>query len=235
VSLVLGAAHVASVPTVFSIANPVGLSVHLAGIPNYVPRDIGSPAEYHRLARLNLGNSLGYKPHLQLVTTPQLIYPLEPEYTLLSVNMTAGVTVTIDEIASSTTLIPKAAPYDRNPADWTRALSGSFIGPTSPTSPWSYTVPAGRKLWLSTATVQISRIIAASAIGGASASMARNGVNLVNVENWSNTPGVWQQNSVIGAPLVLVAGETLSAQYSNPDTGGYIHASCNATGFLFDS
>jgi hypothetical protein len=233
VSLTLGAAHVASVPTVFSIANPVGLSVHLAGIPNYVPRDIGTPAEYHRLARLNLGNSLGYKPHLQLVTTPQLIYPLEPEYTLLSVNMTSGVTVTIDEIASSTTLIPKAAPYDRSATVWSQAGIQFPTEPFGATTLWTYTVPAGRMLWIAAAHLSIVRTVVATTNASAHMHIQRGGVDVFNIYDYSNVALSRADKSLDPDGMVLLAGETIACTYQSGSTAGQHLFMGNATGYSF--
>jgi hypothetical protein len=231
--LALGAAHVASVPTVFSIANPVGLSVHMTGIPNYVPRDVGSPSEFHRLARLNLGNSLGYKQHLALVTTPQLIYPIEPEYTLLSVNMIAGVTVTIDEIASSTTLIPKAAPYDRAATTWSQTGIQFPTEPSGTVTLWTYTVPAGRLLWIAAADLSILRTVVATANASAHMHLQRGGVDVLSLYDYTNVALSRSDKSLGPDGLVLLASETLTCTYASGSTGGQHLFIGNATGYSF--
>ncbi len=75
----------------------------------------------------------------------------------------------------------------------------------------------------------------ATTIAGAAASISRNGTVVASVSHYSNVVGVQLSAGLQGGPLVLVAGETLSTQYSNGDNGGFVGAGLVASGFLFDA
>lgn len=216
----------------FSIANPVGLVATITSIPSYVPRDIGTPIEYHRLARLNLGNSLGYKEHLRLVTSPQVIYPIDPEYTLLSVNMLSPIVVAIDEIASSTTLIPKPDPWDRSPVAFVQRNVANTGGIASATL-WTYTVPAGRMLVVAAAELTCARQTVATGAGTLSMALRRATIQVAEIFDIENVAGIKQRSEVAPGGLVLFPGEVLSADYANSNTGGNHLVTATATGYTF--
>jgi hypothetical protein len=235
VALTLGTRHVVTGAGQFSIAQPVGLVVAIAGVPSYVARTSTLPVEYTKLAHIHLGTSLGWQSRIDVVLSPQLVYPIPNELTLLRHTLLTGETATIDEIATSSTLPVHLDPWDRNPADWTRAANIEAIGPTGVTSPWTYTVPSGKKLWLASAYARAARLYTGSAIGGAYAQISRNSVVVCALGYFGATPGLEQTAQLNGGPIVLAAGETLVSQYSNADTGGYVRLSMVATGFLFDA
>ncbi|HZM54126.1 MAG TPA: hypothetical protein VFC03_03780 [Acidimicrobiales bacterium] len=234
-TLTLGATHVVSVPTVFTIDTPIGLSVHLANIPNYVPRDVGSPVERHGLGRLNLGNSLGYSQHIPLVTSPQLIYPLQPEYTLCSVNMVQGATVTVDEIASSSSWPMKAMPWDRNPTAWQQQGVQTFAGSVADTLGWSYTVPAGRKLMLTHLECRTLRSALATTLNTTYSYANINGSMVLNAIEQVNTLGTVVVDAMQSSPQYILPGGLITWRYLSLDVGGTHNVYGFAAGFIFDA
>lgn len=233
-TLTLGAAHVCSVPTVFTIAQPIGVSVHLSGVPSYVPHDVGSPSEYHGLGRLNFGNSLGYRPHVQLVTSPQLVYPLDPELTLVSVNMLSGITVTLDEIVRPAAVSVPNMPWDRNPAPL--ILGGSYFtaGGIGVTQLWTYTVPTGRKLFVAGLHCYTVRQTQATTPGLTYVRALIGGLVACWLAAATNTIGehTYEESSI---GLVLPAGTVISGDHSSSDVGGQYFSSVQGTGYLFDA
>ena len=234
-TLTLGAHHSCSVPTLFTTSQPVGLVLTLGSIPNYIPRDVGTPVEYHRIGRINLGNALGYKFHIPLTNTPQLIYPLEPEYTLLQVNQHAGITVGIDEIASSTSLMPKPQYFDRNPTSIQVNQFSVVSGAAAETVMWTYTVPTGRKLMLAHYEVRVVRAATSTAFGNMQAYGYVNTVQMLNAIDVENVVGRIVTDSLNAGALLLQAGEYVRASYFSGDTGGTHYVRVMALGTEFDS
>jgi hypothetical protein len=232
VTLTLGATHVVSVPTVFSISQPIGLSTHLTNVPNYVPHQSGSPSEYHGIGRLNLGNSLGYQLQLPLGLLNQLFYPLPDELTLCSVNMAAGITVTVDEIVRPAAVPVLNMPWDRTPLPMAQnsvqAPAGGGTG-----SFWSYTVPTGRRLVLASLQVYANRINVAAPVGQCYVQVTRGGTVILQLLSQANTVGLLEHEEMGMGGLVLNPGEVLAATWNNGDTGGQRWVAALATGYTF--
>jgi hypothetical protein len=231
-TLTLGGHHVVTGAGQFAIAQPVGLVVSIAGIPNYVARDTPTPVRYKQLAFINLGNALGWQPRIAIEHIPQIFYPIQPEFTLIRHNLLAGETATIDEIATSTTLMPKAAPYDRSPTVWTQSANVTFAGGAGGTL-WTYTVPAGRMLYVSTLQVSLLRISVATAAGTTDVLVTRAASSVLVLNSLLNTVGVFDHAELASDGLVLQPGEVLAASYFSADTGGTHNATAYASGYTF--
>jgi hypothetical protein len=231
-ALTLGAHHVQVGTGQFAIAQPVGLVVSVSGIPAYVARDSPTPVLYHRMGWLNLGHALGWQQKIDLVHVPQLVYPVAPEFTILRVNLLAGETATVDEIASSTSTQALMQPWDRSPVGVTLQAVQNEAGSQSVTL-WTYTVPVGRMLFLATAMLSIVRTAAATAPLQASPAITRNGLPLLEIVDYTNIVNTEKTQSLAPGGMVLLPGEVLGATYFSNDAGGSRLVTALASGFTF--
>lgn len=232
-TLTLGGHHVVTGAGQFAIAQPVGLVVSIAGIPNYVARDTPTPVRYKQLAFINLGNALGWQPRIAIEHIPQIFYPIEPEFTLLRHNLLAGETATIDEIATSTTLMARPDPWDRSPTSWSQTGIQFPTEPSAATTLWTYTVPAGRLLWIAAADLSIVRTIVATTNASAHMHLQRGGVDVLNLYDYTNVALSRSDKSLGPDGLVLLSGETIACTYQSGSIGGQHLFLGNATGYSF--
>jgi hypothetical protein len=234
-ALVLGPSHVAAAPAQFTIAKPLGLVLTSSGIPNFIPRDPWTPTEYHHIGRINLGNSLGMQQHVSIVLSPQLVYPLADELTLVNVSMQPGMTVTIDEIVRPAVPNSSLDPWDRGATAWSEFLSLNVPGPTSPAVvAWTYTVPAGKILMVDIARLRNTRTAVATGLAANQCFIAIGGQDMLNNVLAGNTVGDLREQ-LLTNPVTLLAGETISATYRNSDTGGSLAMELVAHGLLFNA
>lgn len=234
-ALTLGATHIVSVPTVFTIAQPLGLSVHLANVPAFVPRDIGSPSEYHGVCRLNLGNNLGYQQHIQVVTSPQLIYPLPAELTLCSVNQHTGVTVTVDEIVRPAAAAAVSDPWDRSPAPFNLGSEFFLPAPSGQRTLFTYTVPAGRLAAITSIKPMLSRNGNAAGTGAAHTWVSINGAHVEGLYAQDTVVQAVWQTDMAGGPLIVPAGTVI--QGFDVNTSGTVTYTTHTEvlGYLFNT
>ena len=234
-TLTLGAHHHATGPALFTISTPIGLVVTLSTIPNYVPADVYNPTEYHGLGRLNVGNSLGYLPHVSLVTPLQLVYPLPDELTLLRVGPVQGLTVDIDEIVRPAVLTSSKMPWDRTP---TLIVLGANVASSpggSVVTHWTYTVPTGKKLLITKAKVAAVRWTAATTLSYFASNIAVGGAQIAFAFGISNVIGTEIHDDQEGGTLTLQAGSVLTGQSQDTSTGGSYNVSHIVNGTLFDA
>jgi hypothetical protein len=218
-----------------TIATPVGLVVTSSSIPNYVPRGTGTPTEWHSLGRINLGNALGYFERIRIQLSPQVIYPIPDEMTLLSTNQAAGVTYGIDEIVSSASLPTRLEPWDRTPTQVSSQSTAQYAGGTGQTQTWTYTVPTGKKLWLARAAAHVARDTAATTVGMAGALIFADGRNLCQAVLRSNVLGAQDRDELNGGPFILSAGQAIAGYATVSDTGGLVTITLTMAGFTFDA
>jgi hypothetical protein len=234
VTLTLGAHHHCTGPALFTISTPIGLVVSLSTIPNYVPADVFNPTEYHGLGRLNVGNSLGYLPHVSLVTPVQLVYPLPDELTLLRVGPVNGLTVDIDEIVRPAVLTSTKMPWDRSLSAVTQQADTVTTGTQAGTI-WTYTVPTGKKLWVSGGQVRMIRLGAATASSVNTCDITRNNLIVAQVRSYDNVVHQTLDDALEADGMVLNAAEVLAAHYAINDTGGNWLATAWLHGYTFDA
>jgi hypothetical protein len=235
VALTVGATHTLSGTGQVAIATPIGLSIATAGIPSWVARAPGTPTTYHGLGKLSVGHALGWQAPVDLELVPQLVYPLPTEYTLLGYTFLAGLTVTVGELVAPAPLNSSLQPWDRAPAAWTAGAAAGFSGGTTTTTMWTYTVPAGRKLWLARATARLWHYIVPTTAGVALVQVLLNSAQMLYAECRNGVLGEQHSDDLQGGPLILPAGSVLSASVTNTDSGGGVIASADASGFLFDA
>jgi len=235
VTLNLGAHHHCTAPALFTISTPIGLVVSLSTIPAYVPRDVFTPVEYHGLGRLNVGNSLGFLPHVPLVTPVQLVYPLPDELTLLRVGPVNGLTVDIDEIVRPAVVAVPLMPWDRTPLPVHQNAIGLLGGAAGTSTAWTYTVPAGKKLYVASVRSTVQRTAVATALGQVQAYISDSVTQLCQAILVPNTVGAMVRDEGSMAGLIYPAGSVITASWGNSDAGGFCYVQNVLNGYTFDA
>lgn len=217
------------------IASPVGLRFTLSGNTPAAHVQFGSPTRWYGMGRVAIGNVDGWVQHVRLQFLEQLVYPLPDSMTSLAYTLPSGITLTVRELVGNSYLNRMADPWDRNPAALTWRNAPSVVGGTGDTINWTYTVPAGRKLWVSKLAVYCIRQIVCQTVAYSVSYITLNGVQCVSAVLVGNTYGDQTRDEVPGGALVLKAGDALVARYVNYDTGGYVWCEAGLTGTLFDA
>jgi hypothetical protein len=210
------------------------LQVLFTNVPQIVGSDPGDVPVLHRAGRLQLGNADGFLPPVQLTSVATLLYPLPDALTLLSWTLAPGAVAVATELVSSSVASLKQ-PWDRNATPFGYASTPFVFGGTGLVTTWSFTVPAGRLLYVSSARVSIRRTAAASAVGIDTAQISSGFGYLASAALYSNVIGDSQSDQLQGAPLIIPAGFVVSGGYNNSDTGGQIGFEIAMTGFTFDA
>lgn len=166
---------------------------------------------------------LDYGP--QGVYADRIRYHLEP-----------GVVATL--YADSVTDVPppsnSLSPWDRNMLPISRYAQIGQSGGTAQTTYWTYTVPAGRNLWIGMGDVAVQRTAIATTLASAHAWLLIDGVFFPLASHFGpNTIGASDRDQLQSA-LILPAGKVISAQGVNGDTGGSVVLTFLMSGFLFD-
>lgn len=218
---------------VVAISSPIGLKIALASIPSTESADFTRPPQFYDLGQLSVGNLDGWLDPVSLRRTAQLVYPLADGFTQLGYDLVGTTTATVDELVGVVT--PSTlAPWDRNatPIAFT-PLVVVLPGGTAALSQWTYTVPAGKKLYVQHLEVRLDRSAVASVNGTVSGNVRVDNVAVLLANSTSNIVGIldrWQ----LDGPLVLAAGQTLLWRTANSDTGGSASASIGIVAFTFD-
>lgn len=233
VTLTAGATHTVSGTGTSSVATPRGLKVDLTVIPSFLGSDAGTPREYYNAGRINVGNSHGYEPHIDIVCDPQLVYPLSDAITLLAWDFAPGITAVITELLGPAPV--SLAPWDRNPLWWRMGNNAAMAGPTSSIAAWTYTVPAGRRLLVKQVSMILTRSTVATTFAGAQGVISIDAVTVFKVDLRSNVVAAQDRHELLADALLLTAGQVIAASYSNGDTGGNVQADARALGLLFDA
>lgn len=140
----------------------------------------------------------------------------------------------VDDLADVMLPNSSLAPYDRGGAAWSQGARLSVAGGAVATM-WTYTVPAGRILLVGNAEVASTRLTAATASVQFEVQMWRGSIRLLDLIDRKNTPFEVLRDTLAPGYLILLAGETISADYSNNDTGGTVLVNAHASGLLFNA
>ena len=81
--------------TPIDLVGATGVLVTVSGIPDGADEQFGSPAKYHRLGRVTLGNDVGWMPSFDLEHNPLLIMPLPAGVTRTIVTVRPPITATV--------------------------------------------------------------------------------------------------------------------------------------------
>lgn len=126
-------------------------------------------------------------------------------------------------------------PWDRNMALWQQASTPVSTPGAGAVVVWTYTVPAGRKLWVSRALVRCYRSAVPTAAVQLYSQLLINGAKFLFAALQGAPQDQYVSDEHAGAPVILPAGTVLDAYSNNQDTGGTARHVLEAYGFLFDS
>jgi hypothetical protein len=164
----------------------------------------------------------------------QVIYPLPDQCDIVAYDIVAGAHLTIVELVGAVTPL-SVEPWDRNPTPFNQLAFANPTGGGGVVTMWSYTVPTGRRLLLSSARAQMIRRIAATTPNYTAAWIELNGSYFVWLQTSHQTIGSQHTAEMQAGPVVLSAGHTLVAKYVIDETGGSLFTSIAAAGTLFDA
>lgn len=116
---------------------------------------------------------------------------------------------------------PRAAWYDRNPTTVTLIYSTRNVAPHASTSRGSYTVPQGKKAFVSNIYIELLRSAAATTVGVAYALVQTLYTGLLVVSHEKNAVGdrEWADRAADG---LVGAGNSLEIRTADASTGGTI-------------
>jgi hypothetical protein len=219
-----------------AIAQPVGLRLQLAGIPAAsVNRRARIPVEYFGIGDLAVGNADGWGQRVPLRFAQQVVYPLPDSMSVLAYDLVAGLTVTATELTAPAVAVPTTEVWQRNPAAAT--FLSYFWNPAGQpsTNPYTYQVPPGRRLQLTSLRATLTRIgtVPAASINVAQAYWQLDGVGQLVTTFLSG--GLMYSQDVLNGPLWLPALAAIRCFYYNSETAGGTYATLSFAGTLFDA
>jgi hypothetical protein len=217
-----------------ALARARGLSISVGTIPAYIGRSVGLPTDFFHLGHVNLGHAFGWGPDIRISKNSQMIYPIDPEWTLLGWSVISGLTMTADEIVVPPVLPSSLMPWDRNPVPVTLRGANGFAGGAGGNL-FVYTVPVNKKLWIATGDLMLTRTNTATAVTSTSLTFQRTWVEVLTVLDFANVQFQPLRASLSPDGLVLSAGEQFMATYASGDTGGFHSAVADTTAYLFDA
>ena len=216
-----------------TIASPAQLVVAVTLQPSLGRNGKANPPNLFDIALLTPGDPNGWYGAIPVSENPMVI-PMPAGCTRLGYACLYGAQLSVAEVAA----VPVTAslmPWDRNPTVWTQFAQPIANGGTSDTYPWTYTVPAGRKLMLAGATCQAVRQNIGSPGFIEGCDIQVNGTAIASAVSGQNVAGNQEIGAAGGVGLLLVAGSVIRAHYANGDTGGSILYTMAASGYTFDA
>lgn len=125
--------------------------------------------------------------------------------------------------------------YDRNPTDVFNFTSQNALAPHALTNRWTYTVPAGRKAYLSNAFTIIHIVTAATTAGQRSARITTPSVTFfLNRSVYANAVDTVDQANN-GGTVLLLAGDASSGADVDVSTGGTVDFLYGSSATEFDA
>jgi hypothetical protein len=217
------------------ISGPIGLKVALAAIPAGAGKLAGPVPEYYGLGRIVVGNGDGWHPALFLKHQAGLFYPLPDSLTSLSWILTGGVTATVTELVPAPPLNSSLAPWDRGATPQWRFTHVVQNGSIGNTTAWTFTVPTGSILLVTSARVRCRRYQAASSLGSQALFITSGAGTLCQLQMFDNAIGAMVSDEMQGGSVILTAGFALTGTYSSADVGGGVFLDIGFQGVLFNA
>jgi hypothetical protein len=229
-----GAVHQLAGTGVVSIAAPIGVRWHVTARPSYLGSRPGQPLSIEGMGRFAFGDASSFGNDVQLTHVDQLVYPLVGGVTRMGYTLENGVAATLTELVQ----VPDRsalAVYDRNPVPVGQASLAWNPANTAQAAAFVYTVPAGRRLMLTSASVQHLRVGAtpAATLATAFGCIEIAGTWLL-VSCWLGFQAATAQANAPG-PLYLPAGTLIRGMYYNTETSGGVYTTLSYAGTLFDA
>lgn len=217
-----------------AVSNLAGVRVLVSAVPNSAGARNGTPIDYFGLGHLTPGDPNGWDANLVVQHTTQLFYPLRDGITVLGYSFMPGVTAQLQMLTGELLLTnERNAPWDRSPVQ----VGASYLNDQAPHSDlirWTYTVPAGKRLWISHVTGRVQRIEAATSLSWCYTNINVYGATLVLCPLRLNTIGAEVQQTT-SQGLILGPGQVLEAKTSCGCVGGRTIYYAAWAGFIFDA
>lgn len=216
------------------MAKPNGIRSIVTGIPPWAGHDGNTPRRYFKLGRFTMGNSHGFQFSHGLEYAQQLLYPMPPVWEILAYDVKDGASCTFYELVDVPDLTLKQ-PWDRTPLVVGGGGPASISGTSGPTTIFTYTVPVGRRLHLSSARVRMLRSSVSTTLGVLHATIVAGGVYACYAYGGANTVGFLLADEMAGGPIIVNPTQSVFGQLQCTDTGGGWQGEVMFNGFLFDA
>jgi hypothetical protein len=233
VSYLIGARHTLVGSGQVALASPIGLKLQVPNVPISVDERFGSPMQIYGAGWITLGNADGWFEVIPLRHQAQLEVGFDPVPTQLGYDLVAGVTLIADELVAGTPAVRGL--FERNPAAAGQSVLAWNPANQPQTSPIVYAVPAGRKLYLTSLRLTLSRVgnMPASSVNVARCYAQIDGLSVI-ADVQISAPTLYATDVVQG-PVILNAGQVLRCYYYNTETGGATYATLSWAGTLVDA
>lgn len=219
----------------FDTVNLAGLQVLVTNVPAAASVQVGNPPRYRGLGHISIGNTDGWGSPISIAHIPQLIYPIPDVAIRVGYSLAPGVLADLTTLLGVSSSVALADPWDRGGVAWSLNAITAMAGGIGQAQAWTYTVPTGRKLMVSQASAALQRTVAAtSTSAGVYAQLLRNEYPIIESRMSMGAVGTTDRH-VLGAAMVLQAGEVLRAIYGNYDTAGNVTSTLLASGLLFNA
>lgn len=229
-----GAVHQVAGTGTVAVSSPAGLRWHITSIPSYLGTRPTSPRRYVGLGSFALGDASSFGYHVPLELADQLVLPIADGVVRVSFDLVTGAAATLTELVA----VPdrtKLQVFDRNPLTIATADLAWNPANTAQATLGTYTVPAGRRLMLTSARVRHVRVGAppAASVNAASGWVQADNVGII-VRAWAGYL-VNLSGDEFQGELYLPAGTILRTQYANTETGSGFYTTLAYAGVLFDA
>lgn len=216
-----------------TIAQPASLIVSVTAQPLPGRNGKANPVNLYDVALLTPGNPSGWYAAIPVSENPMVI-PLPAGCTRLGYACLYGSQLSVAEVAP-TLANSSLEPWDRNPTFWSNEAVSQVGSPVGLTVMWTYTVPAGRKLWVSILQCELSRQTSFTQAGGANCYIRVNSARIIEAYDYGGNAASVFQSIGPGSVLVLPAGSIIDGVMNVADSGGSLIVRTGAAGFTFDA
>ena len=226
----LGTVHHLVGSGIVAVAAPLGLLARVTAAPARLSERFTTPATIFGLGVIRPGTADGWFVSTPLEAAETIAYPIADGATRVGFALGDGVSVDLVELVGTR---PRDV-LDRNPAPAVRSsLSWNPAGQPA-TSPWTYTVPAGRRLILTSARVSLLRL---SALGNPGSGSGRGWFDLAGVsafvDLYLSNATYWAESAMQGQ-MIIGPGGQIVANYSNSESSGGYYVEHSISGTLVD-
>lgn len=229
-----GAVHQLAGSGIVQVASPAGLRWHFSAVPGVLGSRATVPRRYIGLGSFALGDAAALGYHVPLELVDQLVYPLADGVVRVSYDLAAGAAATLTELVGPPGWA-KGQVFDRNPIPVSQTALSWNPASNPATSAFVYTVPAGKRLQLASASVHHVRV---GAVPAASLNTGMGGISIDGV-NWLVLTYIGYQvnqvQDVYSGPLFLRPGDIIRGQFSNAELSGGLYTTLSFSGTLFDA
>jgi hypothetical protein len=216
----------------FAVSAPRGLLLETSALPTTASARFSVPWKYSDIGLLTWSSPFGVAGWTPLEFESQVVRLADDEVSSVGYQLAPGVILTVTEL--ETTPAPPA-PWDRAAQAVSQLYTNDLAAPQSETITWTYTVPSGKKLWLSSASVAVQLATVQSNVGMWRAWIERDSSRLVFANMGVNVVGAWTREDLSSGPVIMGAGSVLQGRISASGSGGRAVFTVAMAGFIFDA